>query len=769
MRRVTGRPQLARRLARRRVAILRAASTALLAALLATVGSMLPAGSLLPAGTIPGAAPATALAAEPDPSAGFDATWTVTRPEGSVRADGAIAVGDDLALSYAAVDGTPVTQCRIAIETADATVNVPGNVVDGTCTFMMRLPDLPSPTWRARWSAPFQEICVYATLWFADDAERAMIPADHLQPGGQPCGNGASQQLDTPRLDFHLDEAGATERPFVSDPQFLSWDPADWDTGMGPLLFGQTWHVALPDWVETCEPMINGTWQTTIRALQPGSCTDWDVRIPGILPEALHLAVESAWDTSLAVNYTVAGVEGPFTVVSFMTVPLEPTDGVFESSLPAVFPMDLAKARFVTVGEEWVPSYQITGTTASLCRLQLYDNQGNDFAMDEVAPDADDQCTFHVPALAANEAHQYHVYAIPESDPTSLQIVFGGSIASIPAPEPPVIEPPMTEPDGDTGLDVQPGDGQGLAVDLEVTAGSTAAADSTAATAGPTTTATATTTATETTTVAGSACSGQAVSPDLAQGGGIPTLEASCALAPGTYTATATMIDAAGVEVTSHRTFTVPHPRPTIASRTPAAGATGVARDIRPSVRFDLDVTGVSASSMRLADSSGTFVTGSVAYDAATHKATFTPFGLLKTSRTYRLYLSNAIHAAGTGRPLTATSWTFSTTSDGVAPTIVGRAPTASATGVARTIVPAVRFSEAIKGVTSTSLQLRDTLTGLLVPATVRYDAATRRATIDPTPSLAANRTYLMIVRSSIRDLAGNPTATTTWSFRTGS
>ena len=130
--------------------------------------------------------------------------------------------------------------------------------------------------------------------------------------------------------------------------------------------------------------------------------------------------------------------------------------------------------------------------------------------------------------------------------------------------------------------------------------------------------------------------------------------------------------------------------------------------------------------------------------------------------------LGTAIKAVTAGTSLPSTSWTFKTTTDGIAPSIIGRLPAVNATGVARTGSIAVRFSEGVKGVTGSTVQLRDTVTGLYVPATVSYDATAKRASLRPTASLVAHRKYIAIVRSSIRDLAGNPMTTASWSFTTG-
>jgi hypothetical protein len=49
----------------------------------------------------------------------------------------------------------------------------------------------------------------------------------------------------------------------------------------------------------------------------------------------------------------------------------------------------------------------------------------------------------------------------------------------------------------------------------------------------------------------------------------------------------------------------------------------------------------------------------------------------------------------------------------------------------------------------------------------VTYDPATYRAVLDPDASLARGRTYQVIARSAIRDLAGNALLTTSWTFKT--
>lgn len=52
--------------------------------------------------------------------------------------------------------------------------------------------------------------------------------------------------------------------------------------------------------------------------------------------------------------------------------------------------------------------------------------------------------------------------------------------------------------------------------------------------------------------------------------------------------------------------------------------------------------------------------------------------------------------------------------------------------------------------------------------ATVSYDDATRRATLDPSADLNADAECRVTLTGGIVDLVKNPPATTTWKFRTG-
>jgi len=126
---------------------------------------------------------------------------------------------------------------------------------------------------------------------------------------------------------------------------------------------------------------------------------------------------------------------------------------------------------------------------------------------------------------------------------------------------------------------------------------------------------------------------------------------------------------------------------PTLVSKTPASGATGVASSTTVTATFseDMQTASLTAATITLVrQSTGTAVTASVAYNAATLTATLTPSAALAASS---LYTATVKGGAGgvkdvAGNPLAAdVVWTF-TTSAGPVTTFLGDlTPTSSVSG----------------------------------------------------------------------------------------
>ena len=104
------------------------------------------------------------------------------------------------------------------------------------------------------------------------------------------------------------------------------------------------------------------------------------------------------------------------------------------------------------------------------------------------------------------------------------------------------------------------------------------------------------------------------------------------------------------------------------------------------------------------------------------------------------------------------------------APTVTARTPGVNSTAVANGSSVTATFSTVVQGISGTTFVLKSP-SGAVVPAAVSYSATTRTATLDPASDLATDTKYtatLLGGTAAVRDAAGTPLATTSWSFTTG-
>jgi hypothetical protein len=205
---------------------------------------------------------------------------------------------------------------------------------------------------------------------------------------------------------------------------------------------------------------------------------------------------------------------------------------------------------------------------------------------------------------------------------------------------------------------------------------------------------------------------------------------------------------------------------PTVASTSPAAGATGVARSTSVTATFSrsMDPATISASTFTLTGPSGP-VPASVAYDDTTHTATLAPAAALASGTSYTARLAATV-ASRDGKQLgTAVSWSFQTLTP--APLQVSSTvPAAGATGIAASVKPRATFSRDIDATTLTASSFTLTSPGGAVPATVAYDSGTRTATLTPNSALPAGVTYTARLAASVATADGASLGSAfTWSF----
>lgn len=100
-------------------------------------------------------------------------------------------------------------------------------------------------------------------------------------------------------------------------------------------------------------------------------------------------------------------------------------------------------------------------------------------------------------------------------------------------------------------------------------------------------------------------------------------------------------------------------------------------------------------------------------------------------------------------------------------PRIRSRTPASGATSVSTGASIKIVFSEPVKGVSGSTLRLKNLTTGLWVRAKVTYNAAKHTATIDPSLHMFHARRYAVVVQRGITDPSGNRLNSMIWSFRT--
>ena len=104
------------------------------------------------------------------------------------------------------------------------------------------------------------------------------------------------------------------------------------------------------------------------------------------------------------------------------------------------------------------------------------------------------------------------------------------------------------------------------------------------------------------------------------------------------------------------------------------------------------------------------------------------------------------------------------------APTVTAKSPGAQATAVPVASNVTATFSADVQGVGAGTFVLRNAA-GTAIPATVSFNASTKTATLDPSASLATDGAFTATLvggATAIRDAAGTPLASTSWTFTTG-
>jgi hypothetical protein len=252
-----------------------------------------------------------------------------------------------------------------------------------------------------------------------------------------------------------------------------------------------------------------------------------------------------------------------------------------------------------------------------------------------------------------------------------------------------------------------------------------------------------------------------------------------------TVTVTTNVKDLAGNNLASQSLTTfqtvaaVDNTSPTIVSRDPTNGATGIAINFSPTITFSepMNPSTITSSTITLTPTAGgAAIPATVTYDAGLNKATIDPTSDLANNTSYTLTVTtgakdvagNSVVATG-AQPLTST---FTTIVDTIAPTVISRTPAGNnPTNVPRNTTVTFTFSENMKPSTinGTTVTLSVTVGGAPVTGLVSYDVATKTATFTPSANLAASTQYTATVTTGATDTADNPlTGNFNFNFTTG-
>lgn len=212
-------------------------------------------------------------------------------------------------------------------------------------------------------------------------------------------------------------------------------------------------------------------------------------------------------------------------------------------------------------------------------------------------------------------------------------------------------------------------------------------------------------------------------------------------------------------------------PAPAVSSVTPVNLSTSAAISTTVTATFNqaMNSSTITASTFTLTGPGNTSVQGTVAYNAGSSVATFTPAANLAYNTTYTATLSTGIMSSASVALAAPYSWSFTTTAAPI-PTVSTTLPTSGATGVNVGNALTATFSQPMNSSTITASTF--TLTGpsnTAVSGLITYNTGTSTATFTPNASLVYSTSYTATITTGAQSSAGAAlTSNYVWTFTTG-
>lgn len=210
---------------------------------------------------------------------------------------------------------------------------------------------------------------------------------------------------------------------------------------------------------------------------------------------------------------------------------------------------------------------------------------------------------------------------------------------------------------------------------------------------------------------------------------------------------------------------------PTVTAVVPINGSTDIAITSAVTATFNqtMNSSTITASTFTLTGPGNTSVQGTVAYNAGSSVATFTPAANLAYSTTYVATLSTGIMSSTSVALAAPYTWSFTTVAPTV-PIVTTTGPTSGAMGVNVGNALTATFSQPMNSSTITASTFTLTAPGnTAVSGLITYNTGTSTATFTPNASLAYSTSYTATITTGAQSSAGAALASNyVWSFTTG-
>ncbi|HLL03228.1 MAG TPA: ice-binding family protein [Myxococcaceae bacterium] len=206
---------------------------------------------------------------------------------------------------------------------------------------------------------------------------------------------------------------------------------------------------------------------------------------------------------------------------------------------------------------------------------------------------------------------------------------------------------------------------------------------------------------------------------------------------------------------------------PTVVFTRPADAETSVAINAPVTATFSKEMDPATLATAFTLKQGAASVAGDVAYLGTT--ATLTPAGNLAPNSVFTATITTASKDLEGHALATDYTWSFTTDTHLISPTVIATSPVNAATNVSINKRITATFNKGMNPATINSSTFTVRQGAAAVPGAVTWSAATNTAAFTPASPLGLSQTYMATISTGAQDAAGSSLATNhDWSFTTG-